>query len=191
MLAALRHRDVGFFSSIAFDPQGTLLAAGGADGDAVLWRIGSRSADSLRVSSDAQVAGVAFDASGTVLATSAGSSIQLWHTASVVASPVTARSFRTLSAPPSVGSIAFSPTTDLLAGGARDSVDLWNLAAGTQQPSRTLTGQRSLVYGLAFSRSGSMLAAGTRRVGRGLASGGTSGADPPHRARRTRVRGRV
>ncbi len=108
------------------------------------------------------VQSVAFSPNGQVLASSSGTSIQLWNV-------TTKRLLTTLIANSNVKSIAFSPKGQILASSGDTSVQLWNVA--THQLLATLNATQmaqNFTFGstgqmLAFSPNGQVLASSSGR----------------------------
>jgi WD40 repeat protein len=144
-------------NSVAFSPDGTILASGSADHTVRLWNVATRQqiGDPLTGHTDT-VASVAFSPDGTTLASgSADHTVRLWNVAShrPIGTPLTGHT-------DTVASVAFSPDGTTLASGGRDgTVRLWNVAS--HRPIGTLfTDHRGGVFSVAFSRDGTTLASG-------------------------------
>jgi WD40 repeat protein len=147
------HRHYVF--SVAFSPDGKLLASGSWDGTIKLWD--TATGRELRTLSGytGYVRSVAFSPDGKILASgSDDNTIKLWDVA-------TWTELRTLSGHTGgVGSVAFSPDGRILASGSYDkTIKLWDVATGTEL--RTLSGHTSGVESVAFSPDGKVLASGT------------------------------
>ena len=120
-------------TSVAFSPDGRLLAAGCADGSVLL---ASRQANGAWISLqplggvDKPVGTVAFSPSGTLLAAgSATGAVELWQvTDSGTATPLPALAGPT----EAVLSLAFSDHGTLAASAADDSITLWNVSRSAQ-----------------------------------------------------------
>ncbi len=141
-------------SSLAFSPDGKILAMGSFDGAAKLWDIDSgRLAATLAVDKD-WVCSVAFSADGKTLATGGGDyTARLWD----VATRRERATFRGHEG--SVLSVAFSPDGKTLATGSRDqTAKLWDVA--TEQVLKTLSGHKDAVVAVAFSPDGETLVTG-------------------------------
>lgn len=154
--------------SISFDPSGAMLASGSRDKTVKLWDVfGGRLLNTLK-GHGGIVYSVVFSSKGEMLASGGGDSIiKLWE----VAGGDFIRSLRGHSSP--IASLAFSPVSQILASGGFDyRVHLWQVTRGgfdlTRSPweavsgklLHTLKGHDGIVYSIAFSRQGEMLASG-------------------------------
>jgi WD40 repeat protein len=147
--------------SVAFDPRGTLLAGGDANGHVYLWNIATGRQVANLATGGADVNSVAFSPDGTMLA--AGDyigSTYLWNVAS-------GRLIATLADPaqgnpgsPQVNSVAFSPDGATLAvGDAVSGTYVWDV--NTRNITATLTQpDGSGVAAAVFSPTGEQVAIG-------------------------------
>ncbi len=147
--------DTGDVISVAFSPDGRLLASGSLDKTTKLWRV----VDGTKIRTLAghiyPVHSVAFSPDGTLLASgSSDSTIKLWRV-------VDGTETHTLAGhTDQVFSVAFSPNGGILASGSvEDTIKLWRVVDGTEI--RTLTGDTGDVNSIAFSPDGTLLASGT------------------------------
>lgn len=146
--------------SVAFSPDGQVLATGGIDGRVCLWDLKSRpggvSPETARVfsGSDRRVWAVAFNPDGQLLASLSADSARVWDVASgtVLHELATGPS-------PEPRSLAFSPDGGTVAAGSEDgSVNLWDVKTGKRlNPLRWHVGP---VRTIAFSADGRWLASG-------------------------------
>jgi WD40 repeat protein/lysophospholipase L1-like esterase len=146
----------GFVGSIAFSPDGRILAAGGFDRNRTLWDIDRRSEIRIILQEPSgYLECMAFSPDGRTLASSSVGSIKLWDTDS-------GTEIRTLEGHTgSVSSMAFSPDGRTLALGIHTPpmISLWDTDSGTEI--RTLQGNLNPVFSVAFSPDGRILASGS------------------------------
>ena len=139
-------------NSIAFNPDGSLLASGSGDNVVRLWVPDTETLQATLHGHTASVLSVAFSSDGSLLASgSADGTIRIWN-------PHTETLQATLHGhTASVLSVAFSFDGSLLASGSTDgTVRLWNLVTETLQA--TLEAHMASVLSVAFSPDGLLLA---------------------------------
>ena len=142
--------------SVAFRPNGAMLASASWDQTVRLWDVNTgRLLHILSGHTDA-VHSVAFSSDGnTLVSGSWDGTIRLWN-------PNNGKLKRTLTGHAAgVGSVVFSPDGQTLASGSADqTIRLWNTK--TWQLERTFTGHTHVVDAVVFSPEGDMLASGSR-----------------------------
>ena len=141
--------------SVAFSPNGKVLAAGTAEGQVRLWRVADGQPLLTCEGHLGAVWSVAFSPDGRLLASaSTDGTVRLWNVD-------TGQSLQTLAGHThQVWSVAFSPDGRLLASGSTDgTVRLWEIPTG--QSLQTLAGHTHLVRSVAFSPDGRLLASGS------------------------------
>ncbi len=147
---------LGAVTTVAFSPDGEILASGSADETVVLWHVASGEPKKTLKSHTNGVTSVAFSPDGKIFASGSHDRLViLWDIAS-------GRPINTLKGHTnSVTSVAFSPDGKTLASGSADrSVILWETTTG--KPRRRLKGQHAkMVRSIAFSPDGKTLASGS------------------------------
>ncbi|MCY3550032.1 MAG: caspase family protein [Candidatus Poribacteria bacterium] len=143
--------------TVAFSPDGKLLASGGDDNAVILWNIADRSERETFIEHSKSVTSVAFSPDGKLLAsTSLDGYVRLWHVSS---------EGRRISLRHGgwVESVAFSPDGKTLVSGGEDqesSVKLWDVPQ--KRDIATFSGHESIVESVAFSPDGQLIASASR-----------------------------
>jgi WD40 repeat protein len=143
-------------SSIAFSPDGKLLASGGYNGAVVLWDVASRRQLDSGLQAPTAINCIAFSPQGDILASGGmDGTVILWDMTT----------YKQLKPPlhghtAEVTSVAFSPDGKSLASGSNDGyVILWSLA-GREPFSRYRPKENQPIKSLAFSPDGNTIAIG-------------------------------
>ncbi|MEU7457551.1 protein kinase domain-containing protein [Streptosporangium roseum] len=152
--------------SVAFSPDGKILAIDSGDDTVRLWDVATRTPIGPPLTShDKGVSAVAFSPDGKILATGSGDgTVRLWDVATntSIGRPLTGHSYAVYDGVyVGVSAVAFSPDGKLLAADDDDAVRLWDVATRTPI-GRPLTGRDKLtgsVSAVAFSPDGKLLAA--------------------------------
>jgi WD40 repeat protein len=142
-------------NSVAFSPNGQILASGSDDKAIKLWDVATGKETYTFKGHFGWIWAIAFNPDDKTLASgSADKTIKLWNLA-------TTEEIRTLKGhTDGVATVAFSPDGKTLASGSLDkTIKLWNLETGKQI--RTLSGHSQAVAALAFSPDGQTLASGS------------------------------
>jgi WD40 repeat protein len=143
-------------NSLAFSPDGQMIASGSDDKTIKLWRISDGSEiQTFSGHGNLWVYSVVFSPDGQMIASgSDDKKIKLWRVSD-------GSEIRTLSGHSnSVLSIAFSPDGEVIASGSSDStIKLWRISDGSEI--RTLSGHSNSVRSVAISPDGQMIASGS------------------------------
>ena len=159
----------GAVHSVAFSPDGTILAATG-NGTVQLWNLATHQRiGGIFPPRTGSLSSVAFSPNGTTLATGDGSGyIRFWKL--VTRQRITARnvaagfSQAVVKQPSGVSSLTFSPNGNTMATGSGDgNVRLWDTARATHHRTASLNGHDGQIFSMAFSQPGNILAAGTAK----------------------------
>ena len=155
----------------AFSPDGTVIAAAGADQRVQLWRVGGSAAPQASLLGTAltgpagAVSAVAFSSDGQLLAAgSADGRVRLWTVTDPAHPAADGKALAVGGAGGPVSAVAFGAGGLLAAGTSAGTVALWKVS-GSAAPVRygqLLTGPGGPVTGVAFSPDGKTLAAASQ-----------------------------
>ncbi|MUG94802.1 WD40 repeat domain-containing protein [Scytonema sp. UIC 10036] len=151
--------NIGTIKSLAFSPNGQILAGGGAENEGII-RIWSMSTGKIVARIDrahkTAVESILISPDGQTLASaSSDNTINLWN----LGNNRFTRSF--VGHTSNVLSLAVTPDSKILASGALDGIRLWDLLQ--QRPLATLVRFDNFIYSLAISPDGQTLVSGDRR----------------------------
>ncbi len=141
--------------SVAFSPNGKILASGSGDRTIKLWNVETGQEIKSLTGHSGWVYSAAFSPDGKTLASgSSDNSIKLWNVES-------GQELKSLAGHSSlVSSVAFSPDGKIIASGSADkSIKLWNVETG--QEIKALTGHSGSANSVAFSSDGKTIASGS------------------------------
>jgi serine/threonine protein kinase len=141
--------------TVAFSPDGEMLASGSFDNTIKLWEIKTGNLIKTLEGHTYWVNSVAFSPDGEILASGSWDwTIKLWDIK-------TGKLLKTLKGhTDAVNSVAFSPDGDILASGSEDNtIKLWEIKTGNLI--KTLEGHTDAVNSVAFSPDGDILASGS------------------------------
>ncbi|MBW4548330.1 MAG: WD40 repeat domain-containing protein [Symplocastrum torsivum CPER-KK1] len=140
----------GSAASVAFSPDGKIIATAAADGNVRLSELNGKLIATLR-DHQAAVTSVAFSPDGQILATaSADKTVKLWTREGKLIATLRGHT-------DTVTSVAFSPDGKIIATASADgTVKLWNTATGKEIA--TLKGHSNAVTSVAFSPDGKIIA---------------------------------
>jgi WD40 repeat protein len=137
----------GWVQSVAFSPNGQLVASGSRDGTVRFWDVSSHRASGVPLAQGSVVYTVAFSPDGNMLASGGRDGvIRLWSVAErrQVGELTNGNGRR-------VESVAFSPDgTTLAAAGHDGAIRFWNLAT-RREIGAPIAGHAGIVFGVAFS----------------------------------------
>jgi WD40 repeat protein len=144
-------------STVAFSPDGKILASNGGDNAVILWDVAShKPLGEPLTRHEGSVGSIAFSPGGKTLAVADGDTVILWDIGSrkPLGEPLTEHKY-------AVTSISFSPDGKTLASGSEDGTITLGDVASHKTLGEPLTGHRGSVLSVAFSPDGKILASGS------------------------------
>ena len=154
-LIATLDAHTNWVTSVAFSPDGTMIASGSGDRTVKLWDVATQREIATLEAHRNVVYSVVFSPDGTMIASgSDDNTVRLWDVA-------TQREIATLTGHTGgVTSVAFSPDGTMIASGSGDrTVKLWDVE--TWRNLATFEGHTGEVTSVAFSPDGTMIASGS------------------------------
>jgi WD40 repeat protein len=143
----------GAITSVAFSPDGKLIASGSNDSTVRFWDLNGTSIGQPLQMPKGVLSSVAFSPDGQLVAVGVNKTIWLWRTNSNLVN----RAFQ--GHEKGITSVAFSPDGQLIASAGKDAtVRLWDIDGNSiGQP---FQGHKGTVYSMAFSPNGELIASG-------------------------------
>jgi len=140
--------------SVAFSPDGKLLASGGADWTVFIWDVEKKEILKRIKEHEGSIYSVTFSPDGKLLASgSADHTIRIWEVE-------TGKLLKVFEYESRISSIAFSPDGRFLASGSPNyRICIWSIETGKR--SKTLEGHTGVIHSIAFSPDGDFLASGS------------------------------
>ncbi|KXZ56037.1 hypothetical protein GPECTOR_2g1589 [Gonium pectorale] len=163
-ILAQHHRAV---NSVAFNPNGTLLASGSEDRSVRLWDPLTGEQKAVLFGHTGQVLGVAFSPNGGMIASaSVDSTVRLWDASTGEAKGELAGHVdwvRDVAFAPAAGTSAApgAPGKLLASCGDDKTVKLWELSGPQPSLRSSMSGHTDVVYSVAFHPDGTLLASGS------------------------------
>jgi WD40 repeat protein/energy-coupling factor transporter ATP-binding protein EcfA2 len=151
------HTDI--INTIAFSPDGKMIATGSRDKSVRLWNVATHSQIKMYQFKDS-IRSVAFSHDGKMLAAAGGDgAVTFWRDVNSNAEPITLKGFTA-----AVFSVAFSRDGKMLcAGGQEGTARLWRIDTRGEAVAEkeTFAGHGGAIYAVAFSPDGKTLATGS------------------------------